>query len=265
MPEGHTIHRAARQQNRHFAGRVVEVTSPQGRFGQEAALLDGRVLHNVEAHGKHLFQHWDDDVVVHIHFGLFGRARLQRGPDPAEPRDTIRMRMRTPAAALDLSGLTICRLVDPEQVARVRARLGPDPLRADARPEDFVARVTRSTARIGTLVMDQSVIAGVGNVYRAEGLYLAGIHPELPGRDLDGDRVWELWGIFGRLLADGVKAGAIRTVAPEHRGLPDTGPARSRHRYVYRRSHCRVCTAPVQRWDLQGRTCYACPRCQPLD
>lgn len=93
MPEGHTVLRAARQQNRHFAGRRVAVTSPQGRFAAGAARVDGAVLETVETYGKHLFQHWDNDAVLHVHLGLYGRLRLQRTRQAEPPRGLIRMRM----------------------------------------------------------------------------------------------------------------------------------------------------------------------------
>ncbi len=92
MPEGHTIHRAARRQNAVLAGHALRVSSPQGRFAAGAAALDGRVLLGVEAVGKHLFQRWEGHEVLHVHLGLFGRFREQPSP-PEPPRGAVRLRV----------------------------------------------------------------------------------------------------------------------------------------------------------------------------
>jgi endonuclease VIII len=136
-------------------------------------------------------------------------------------------------------------------------------LRADADGGRFVERVERSAARIGTLIMDQSVIAGVGNAFRAEGLFVVGIHPNRRGRDLGSGVAAELWRTLRRLLNAGFRSGRIVTVPAAERaaGFGDPGPY-SDDRYVYRRQSCRRCGTGIQRWDLQGRIAYACPQCQ---
>ena len=108
MPEGHTIHRAARQQNRYFAGRRIATSSPQGRFESGAALLDGETLETVDAYGKHLFQYWRNGIVVHVHLGLFGRLHMVRGPLIPPVVGAVRMRMTSDVATLDLSGPNVC-------------------------------------------------------------------------------------------------------------------------------------------------------------
>ncbi|MEM6331080.1 MAG: DNA-formamidopyrimidine glycosylase family protein, partial [Planctomycetota bacterium] len=75
MPEGHTIHRLARDHNRDLAGQKLRVSSPQGRFEEGAAQLDGRKLIDVDAHGKHLGYRFTGGHVVHIHLGLYGKFR----------------------------------------------------------------------------------------------------------------------------------------------------------------------------------------------
>ena len=134
MPEGHTIHRAARRQNAVLAGHALRVSSPQGRFAAGAAALDGRVLLGVEAVGKHLFQRWEGDEVLHVHLGLFGRFREQPSP-PEPPRGAVRLRVEAPEVTMDLSGPTACELVGEEGMARIVDRLGQDPLRGDADPD----------------------------------------------------------------------------------------------------------------------------------
>lgn len=262
MPEGHTIHRAARQQMRHLTKRPLRVSSPQGRFADAAVVLDGQRIDRVEAYGKHLFQWWEDGSVVHIHLGLFGKFRLQATPEPEPPRGAIRLRLMAPEATLDLSGPTACALGTEDDRDRIVARLGPDPLRKDADPARFVRRVEASPARIGTLLMDQSVVAGIGNVYRAEALFVHGIHPERRGRELDTATIEMLWDTLVTMLRDGVRSGRIVTIDSAELDRPRSKLRRGEANYVYHRSHCHRCGIAVTRWDLQGRWCYACPACQ---
>ena len=113
MPEGHTIHRAARLQRRRFAGEVLEVDSPQGRFADGAAELSGRRLEGVDALGKHLFHRWEGDLTVHIHLGLFGKFKVFSDVSSApEPTDGTRMRWRGDAGVMHLSGPTACEIID---------------------------------------------------------------------------------------------------------------------------------------------------------
>ena len=93
-------------------------------------------------------------------------------------------------------------------------RLGPDPLRSDADPARFVTRAHKSVRPIGDLLLDQAVIAGVGNVYRAEILFVHGIHPERPGRSCSPDELLAIWQTAGDMLRAGVKAEPDRDGRP---------------------------------------------------
>lgn len=261
MPEGHTIHRAARKQREVLAGDTVAASSPQGRFTDGAALLDGRRLEDIEAHGKHLFYRFEDDLLLHVHLGLFGRFFTHKG-DPPDPRGAIRLRLVGRDATIDLRGPTACEIIDDDDEANLLARLGPDPLRADADPERAWARIARSRREIGALVMDQSVMAGVGNVYRAEALHVLGIHPSREGRSLSRVEFDALWATVCRMLADGERAGRIVTVSAEDAGMPRSRIPRGERTYVYRQAACRSCGAPVTSWTLAGRRSWACATCQ---
>lgn len=266
MPEGHTLHRLARLHDERFGGHRVRVLSPQGRFAASASEVDGSVLERAEAHGKHLF-HCYGPGIVHVHLGLYGKFTEIPLP-PEQPRGQVRMRIVGPDSATDLRGPTACELITPEEVAALRARLGPDPLRADAEPDRAWQRIERSRTPIAALLLDQKVIAGAGNVYRAEVLFRHGIAPYTPGREL-GARRWKLvWHDLVELMAGGVRTGRIDTVRPEHEpeamGRP---PRQDRHGgevYVYRRAGapCLICATPVVTADLSGRNLYWCPSCQ---
>ncbi|MFI5778722.1 Fpg/Nei family DNA glycosylase [Nocardia sp. NPDC051570] len=270
MPEGHTLHRLAKAHGERFGGGVVRVTSPQGRFAEGAALVDGRVLVRAEAWGKHLLHHYDSGLVVHVHLGLYGT--FTESPAPlGDPVGQVRMRMIGAGRAdgalygTDLRGPTACEVLHEPEVAALTARLGPDPLRRDAEPDRAWQRISRSARPIGALLMDQSVIAGVGNVYRAELLFRHGISPQRSGRALSTAEWDELWADLVELLRLGVRRGKIVVMRPEHdRGAPSYAEGKPRT-YVYRRAgeDCRICGGTVVRSVLEGRNLFWCPACQP--
>jgi endonuclease-8 len=267
MPEGHTLHRLARLHRRRYGGHPVEVSSPQGRFAGQASAVNGRVLRKTEAHGKHLFHVYGPDAIVHVHLGLYGAFQEQKLP-VTEPVGQVRMRLVGRTHWTDMRGPNTCELLTADEVAKIRARLGPDPLRRDADADKAWERISRSRVSLAALLMDQAVLAGVGNVYRAEVLFRQGIPPLLPGRDLD-EVVWkDVWLDLVTLMQDGLKVGEINTVRPEH--MPEvTGrePRKDRHGgevYVYRRAGmpCLICGTEVAHQVLAGRHLYWCPTCQ---
>ncbi|MDQ2727181.1 MAG: Fpg/Nei family DNA glycosylase [Actinomycetota bacterium] len=257
MPEGHTVHRAARDQARALAGHRVAVSSPQGRFAAGAELVDGTELRTVEAWGKHLFYRFAADRTVHVHLGLFG-TWWRHSPPPPETHRQVRLRLAGAGAVFDLTGPTACDVLDPDGADAILARLGPDPIRADADPERAWVKLARRRGPIGVAIMDQSLVAGVGNVFRAEALYARRIHPLRPARSLDHDEWEALWGTLVAMLRRGVRTRRIVTVDPDD---PDVADGRTR--YVYKQECCARCATPIRRWDLAGRWAYACERCQP--
>ncbi len=264
MPEGHTIHRLARDHRPLLVGRPLRAASPQGRFAAGAERLDGRLVVGIEPYGKHLFYGFEGDVLLHVHLGLYGGWTVGATPPPA-PKGALRLRLLTESSWLDLRGPTACELYTPADRDAVVARLGPDPLRTDARPERAWDRVSRSRTAVGALLMDQSVLAGVGNVYRAEVLYRAGLSPFRPGREVP-QAVWEgVWADLCVLLRAGVRAGHIVTTLREDRARR-SGPARVEDRfYVYRRTGlpCRRCGTEIRTEVMVGRNLHWCPGCQP--
>lgn len=273
MPEGHTLRRLADDLSEAFAGRLVRASSPQGRFAAEAAVLDRTELVAADSAGKHLFVELAGEHVVHVHLGLIGSFRIGSGPVP-EPVGQVRLRFaaagdgREPTYA-DLRGATRCALITPSERSAVVARLGPDPLRADADPARAWARIGRSNRPIGDLLMDQEVIAGIGNVYRAEVLFRHRIHPLRPGRTLRRSQFQAVWDDLVALMAEGVRSNRIDTVRAEHEpeamGRPPRRDDHGGEVYVYRRQDldCHVCGATVRTEVLSGRNLFWCPRCQP--
>lgn len=261
MPEGNTLHRLAREHNRDLSGRRVRVASPHGHFASEARRLDGLVFEGAEARGKHLFHHWRGDLIVHVHLGMFGWFYRRPGP-PAEPRPTVRMRLTTPEVTHDLIGPPTLELVTAEKHRQILERLGPDPLDPRADPELFRQALASNEAPIAHLLLDQRIVSGVGNIYRAEALYLAGIHPLRKARLLSETERGLLWQTIRALMRRGVRQNSTATVLPEDLG-PEERRAGDEAFYVYGRERCRRCGRKVRRFPLSGRTMYACAGCQP--
>ncbi|MFH5228603.1 Fpg/Nei family DNA glycosylase [Antrihabitans spumae] len=263
MPEGHTLHRLARLHQRRFARSEIRVSSPQGKFAEGAALVDGRTFVKAEAWGKHLLHHYDSGLVVHIHLGLYGKftdSAMPMGP----PVGQVRMRMVGADFGTDLRGPTACEVLQKAELKAIADRLGPDPLRRGEDPDRAWVRLHRSRRPIGALLMDQSVVAGIGNVYRAELLFRHNLSPMLPGELISRD-VWDdMWTDLVALMKVGVRRGKIITIRPEDDHGETYGKDRPRS-YVYRRAGlpCRICSTPIAHSVLEGRNLFWCPTCQP--
>jgi endonuclease-8 len=324
MPEGHTVHRIARQLARDYVGRRVAVTSPQGRFAAGAALLDGRELLTSAAVGKQLFLGFEGGHVLRVHLGLYGAwdfhglvsplvdggeavgsmgaPRVRRsvrmgederetadGPEPVfppEPVGQVRVRLATEVTVADLRGPTACEVLDPAATAAVLARLGPDPaaeddvraLVAGGVPADagapgtapsaadvVVQRITSRATPVGRLLMDQEVVAGIGNIYRAELLFRARLDPHTPGRRVPAEVARALWDDWAVLLADGIRPGVMLTRADlDAEGRARALVDRTERHWVYGRAGepCRVCGTSVLVEEMAARKLYWCPVCQ---
>ncbi|MEU6606720.1 DNA-formamidopyrimidine glycosylase family protein [Streptomyces shenzhenensis] len=267
MPEGHTIHRLAQDYAGRFRGLPARVSSPQGKFSDAAALLDRAELTRTEAHGKHLFLGFRDADWVHIHLGLFGKVAFGDAPAPP-PTDTVRLRLANTTSYVDLRGPTTCALITDAEKRAVHARLGPDPLRDDPDPAAAYARIRRSRTTIAALLMDQKVIAGVGNVYRAEVLFRHGIDPYRTGRHLRPAEWDAIWADLVALMREGVRHNRIDTVRPEHTpeamGRPPRVDDHGGEVYVYRRAGqpCHICGTAIRTAGLAARNLFWCPTCQ---
>lgn len=202
---------------------------------------------------------------------------------PPEPVGAVRVRLVSGHGWADLRGATTCEAIIAAEAAAVVARLGPDPL--GNRPGDrdaFAASVTAKRAPLAGLLMDQKVIAGVGNVYRAELLFRQRLNPWLPGTGLTPEAARRLWDDTAAMMSDGVRDGRIITTPPQYwdtpprdghgdavpnteaGALPDALPDPDRAHFVYRRHglDCRDCGTSVALTELGARKLYWCPQCQ---
>ncbi len=322
MPEGHSVHRIARQFALHFVGKRVAVSSPQGRFAAGAKDLDGHEMVQAIAVGKQMFLEFDHGLWLRVHLGIYGawdfagditadatmasangrmgqtnqrgtvvgafedslasigaprRTRLRMAEQekletpaetfPPEPIGAVRVRLLTDVTCADLRGPTACEVLGPDQVQAAINKLGPDPLVDTGREAEdrFVATVLRKPTPICLLLMDQSVVSGIGNVYRAELLFRARLNPHIPGRDLPEATVRALWKDWSTLLTIGVETGQMMTMDGLSKEAYDGAMAsRADRHWVYHRTGepCRVCGTPIVMEEIGGRKLYWCVVCQ---
>jgi endonuclease VIII len=265
MPEGHSIHRTAKSFRELFLDSKIKITSPQGRFSDQAKLVSGRTLVSSSAVGKQLFLGFDNQLSIRIHLGIYGKWNFYKVPlaNAPEPWGQVRARFGSNSAAADLRGPTVCEVIDDENIQSILKRLGPDPLGPDPSGKQallFIEKVASSNAPIGALLMNQAVISGIGNVYRAELLFRAGINPHLPGKLVSNSQLMQLWGDAVKLMRVGVKKGVMLT-----RDDYLSGKILLADRYfVYKREGlpCRVCSRKVVVEEFFGRKLYLCTSCQ---
>ena len=322
MPEGHSVHRIARQFDLHFVGNQVQASSPQGRFADGAAQLDGRTMLSARAVGKQMFLEFDGDRFLRVHLGMYGawdfagditadatQARADGRIGPADADDTVvgkhedslgsigaprrtrlrmseqelleapiedfppapigavRVRLLTDASVADLRGPTACEVLDPSQVEAVLAKLGPDPLVDDPGEAErrFVQTVRSKSTPIGLLLMDQSVVSGIGNVFRAELLFRNRIEPHTPGKKLTEEQAVALWRDWTHLLTVGVENGQMLTMdGLEGEALRRALADQSERHWVYKRTGlpCRICGTEIVMEEIGGRKLYWCPKDQ---
>ncbi|MBH0023820.1 Fpg/Nei family DNA glycosylase [Salinibacterium sp. SWN248] len=322
MPEGHSVHRIARQFALHFVGKTVAVSSPQGRFAAGAERIDGLRMLSAKAVGKQMFLEFEHDRWLRVHLGLYGawdfagnftadattasaagrmgqtnqhgtvvgehedslasigaprRTRLRMSEQekasdtvsefPPEPIGAVRVRLLTDTTCADLRGPTACEVLNPDEVQVALNKLGPDPLVDDngEAEERFVATVRKKQTAIGIQLMDQSIVSGIGNVYRAEILFRARLDPHTPGKLIPEELVRELWRDWAHLLEIGVRTGQMMTM-DGLTGDDYTAALASRddRHWVYHREGlpCRVCGTNIAMELASARKLYWCPSCQ---
>lgn len=281
------VHVDARRFEERMRGRVVRASSPQGRFDDGAAALDGRTLTRTEAYGKNLFLRFSvprgasgprAKPWLLVHLGLIGGwrwydaaarqtdGRRLRGADGSNRRVLLQAGRGEHAVSVDLRGAITCRLVDDGEADLVLSRLGADPLRADADPDSAYATIQRSRSALGTLLLRQDVVAGAGLIWRCEAPFLAGVAPQRPGRDVSAQEWSALWGHLAEIMAAAVDRGGAEVTTLRADRPPGTRRVRREDAfYLFRRGgeRCRVCGTRIRSEPMGGRTVWWCPTCQP--
>ena len=260
MPEGPQVARYARLQSAILTGKRIRADSPNGRADEVAALVDGKTLRGIEAVGKHLLYDFGLERYLHVHLGRFGN--FDDGPMPLpEPKGILRFRMYTTKHWFELRGAIAIEMYDAAMRGQLEARIGPNPLDVTADPKRAFVKIAKSRTSIGMLLMDQSIVGGIGNIYRSEVLFLNRVHPRTLGNQLDL-RTWRaIWKDLARLMVHGADVGRIVTTYPKDREKPTGAVRRADRFYVYRRTGlpCRWCGTLIETATMGTRNVFWCP------
>ena len=253
MPEGDTIHAAARRMHVALAGKRLELAdapNPRSPLHRRAAELQGATVEAVEAFGKHLVAHFSNDLALHSHLGMNGRWFVTA--DGRLPYGRPWLRMASGRAIASQNGGKILRLVSESRLRNDPGlrRLGPDPLRPGFDRDEAVERLRRFGAgrEIGDALLDQEIIAGIGNAIRVEALFAARVSPWRKVDDLDADE--------------------LELVVAENERVMKTSIAKGRRpRSIYRANRTGGCPRCGNQISSRGqgddnRIAYWCPVCQ---
>lgn len=267
MPEGDSIFKVAARLRPVLVGRPL--SRLELREQGPVPSLVGSNVERIDAHGKHMFVYIEPRKVLHVHLGMHGRWRaFPGGVTKVFPRESALAILGVGADAYVCFRAALARLrpIDDPTVRRALERLGPDILA----PEFDLARaVRRSLARtegtVAEVITDQRVVAGVGNVYKSEVLFLCGLHPLTPAHQLDAPQWEAVYTCASELMNANLIAGPRTTTATHKARRHPAGVARF---WVYRRraAPCFRCKTAIER-TTEGsldRSTYWCPRCQPV-
>lgn len=277
MPEGDTIHRAAHTLHRALAGRVVtrfESMYPALTRVHEDAPITGRTVDAVRARGKHLLMEFSGGLVLRTHMRMNGSWHIYR-PGERWHRPRRDMRVLVATAEYEAVGFSIPVAefirVDRLSTHADLARLGPDLLDDGFDAGEALRRFrARGDLPVADALLDQRVMAGIGNVYKCEVLFLCGINPfttvstltdeQLRGLIATAHRLLRVNAVEGRLAPMTTYSGMRRTT-----GRDDP----SARLWVYGRARrpCRRCGTPIEgrKVGLDARVTYWCPGCQGHD
>lgn len=277
MPEGDTIFRTARSLHRVLAGHAVT------RFDTAYAHLDrvnvdtpiaGRIVEKCVSAGKHVLLYFSGDLILRTHMRMNGSWHLYRhGEKWWRGEQAMRVRIDTADWVAVAFNVPVAEFVTPRQLETRDpvAQLGPDLLGESFDRDEAVRRIIASGARpIAMTLLDQRIVAGIGNVYKSEVLFLSGVHPETPSSAVPPTVLEPLLDLARGLLKDNVvdgTSGQIQTYRSLRQWNRASDPEESLWVYGRRGKPCRKCGTPIQmrKMGLEARSTYWCPQCQPPD
>ncbi|MGE0863732.1 MAG: Fpg/Nei family DNA glycosylase [Vicinamibacterales bacterium] len=275
MPEGDTIYRTARTLQKTLAGH--HVTKFDTAYAHLARIDDdrpivGRLIERCEAAGKHVMIVFEGGLILRTHMRMNGSWHLYRhGERWWRGPQAMRVRVDTADWVAVAFDVPVAEFVTAKQLASTDpvAALGPDLLKADFDRDDAIRRLRAAGALpIAQALLDQRLVAGIGNVYKSETLFLAGVHPETPAGGVPQPALERVLDIARGLLADNVVPGtpaAIQTYRSLRRTDRRSDPSDSLWVYARAGRPCRRCGTAIasKKMGLDARATYWCPRCQP--
>lgn len=267
MPEGDTIYRAARTLHAALAGRVITkfetVFSQLARIDYEAP-LKGRTIERITAEGKHLLMHFSGDLHLRTHMRMHGSWHLYKPGERWRKRTSdMRIIIETDAWVAVAFNVPVAEFLDSHALARQDdlANIGPDFLGETFDFEEAMRRIrSKSDEEIANVLLNQRVVAGIGNEYKSENLFMASVNPFALVRDLTDAQLMHILEVSRKIMIANVTkrgSGRVTTFSLDP----------SAQQYVYGRGGqpCRRCGTPVK-YAKQGkdaRGTYWCERCQP--
>jgi endonuclease-8 len=276
MPEGDSIFRAARSLHRVLAGQLVT------RFETVYAHLDrvhvdtpivGRSVDRVVSAGKHILMHFSGDLILRTHMRMNGSWHLYRaGEKWWRGEHAMRVRIDTAEWVAVAFNVPVAEFVTPRELETRDpvAKLGPDLLGTEFDRDEAVRRIIANGHRpIAMTLLDQRVVAGIGNVYKSEVLFLSAVHPESPSSAVPLAALERMMDIARGLLKDNIADGTSGQIQT-YRNLRQWNKASQHDESVWvygrRGKPCRKCGAPIEmkKMGLEARSTYWCPACQPL-
>lgn len=274
MPEGDTIHRTADTLQRAIGGQTVtrfESVLPKLTRVDADAPLRGRTIERVEARGKHVLIWFSGNLVLRTHMRMNGSWHIYRpGERWQRPRGDMRIIIETATMHAVAFTVPVAELVSASELLQndVVRNIGPDPLADDFRAEDAIARIqSRGDTEIADVLLDQTAIAGIGNVFKSEVLFGARVNPFVRVRELTTEQIAQIVAVAARFMRANVGASASGGIVTYTGMRRTTGRADPSARlWVYGRGGqpCRRCGTAISR-KKQGpfaRSTYWCSRCQ---
>jgi endonuclease VIII len=276
MPEGDTIYRAARTLNLALAGQTItsfEAVLPHLSRVEVDHGVVGRTVEKVEARGKWLLLYLSDDLILLSHMLMSGSWHIYRpGETWQRRRYDMRVVIGTPKILAVAFNVQIAEFHTADSLTRREGfkSAGPSPLAENFDESEVIARLrARPDLEIGVSLLTQSLLSGIGNVFKSEICFACGINPFRTVSDLTDDDLKSLVSKARKFMLANVTSGSgdkITTYVPMRR---TTGRANLSERlWVYKRTGepCRHCGSPIvsRKQGFEARTSFWCPRCQPM-
>ncbi|MBI2892140.1 MAG: bifunctional DNA-formamidopyrimidine glycosylase/DNA-(apurinic or apyrimidinic site) lyase [Deltaproteobacteria bacterium] len=270
MPELPEVEHASMLLRRWLAGRTIaraEAESTRVFRGSDRQMfemgLPGRRFERVDRRGKYLVLTFDGDVALLSHLGMTGKWIRQPPGDPAPDHSRARLRLDD-GVVIHYSDVRLFGRLAIHSASGIATlpeleELGPDALSDGVDVDRLAAKLSGTPRAVKLVLMDQSVLAGIGNIQATEALFRARVHPARPGRSLDRSEV--------RAIARGIEASIAHTIQQirreEEMRLPEEREKSPFLVYDRAGEPCPRCRTRTGRILLGGRTTAFCPRCQP--
>ncbi|MCC5881226.1 MAG: endonuclease VIII [Halomonas sp.] len=272
MPEGPEIRRAADRLHEQLAGRRLEaVWFAFPELADEADSLMGREVAAVDSWGKALLTRFDDGRVLYSHNQLYGVWKLHDAEREPDTQRSLRVRLTAEGRSASLYSASDVSLwpVDRLDEHPFLSRLGPDLLTHGVTPEQAMARLCEARfarRRLGGLLLDQSLFAGIGNYLRSEILFFAGLSPTARVVDLTAEQLSRLARSILDVTLQAYQQAGVTNRDEWASAARRQGESRRQSRFAVfeRDGHaCHACGTPIERWVIASRRLYRCPSCQP--